>query len=68
MRPMTNVTRIRRSNIRVVISGTGTITFDQRLSKPMIESSYDALKGDWIAVGDDMKRAIKRTSGELESA
>lgn len=58
----------RRGAGRLLIAGAATITLDQRLTRPRIRSSADALAADWQAVGDDIRRALARAGDETEAA
>lgn len=52
----------------LMLSGAGTLTFDQRIRAIETRSARDALKGDWAAIGDDLRKAVGRARREFEAA
>lgn len=48
----------RRRAAGLMLAGTGTLTLDQRIAKPMVPLGGDGLAQDWRAVGGDLRRAM----------
>jgi hypothetical protein len=57
-----------RSSIGLLASGACTINVHQRMNIARKAASKDSLKGDWIAVGKDLRYAIDNVKRDLESA
>lgn len=57
-----------RSTGELLIAGMGTLTFDQSIRCPKTKSAREALAGDWIAVGDDLRWAMKHVVDSDEAA
>ena len=51
----------------LMLSGASTITFGQRIRTVGSRSTQDALKGDWVAIGDDIRKAVGRARREFET-
>lgn len=64
----TSYNQRRRKTSDLVLSGVGTLTFDQRMRSVGVRSTRDALSGDWTAVGNDLRAAIGKTRREFEAA
>ena len=64
----TSYNKRRRKTLDLVLSGVGTLTFDQRMRSVDVRSTRDALNGDWTAVGNDLRAAIGKSRREFEAA
>lgn len=62
------IVRHRGRTAKSLAAGAATINIDQsmRLARKQIASG--SLKGDWEAVGRDLKTSLRRVRRELESA
>ncbi len=60
--------RRNRSAATLIIAGAGSMTFDHHMGRPKAVSTADALAGDWKAVGDDLRCALRHERGDFEAA